>query len=57
MQGACYYKNNTGDTFNFWVKKRGSAFSEANCYCYALNRFAGETSKGVRCAGMLTIEH
>lgn len=48
LQGACYYKNTSGDTFDFWVKKSGSAFSEANCYCYALNRFEGEIWQGVK---------
>lgn len=46
LQGACFYKNNTDGTFDFWRKERTLAFSRANCYCYALNRFEGEPDSG-----------
>ena len=42
LQDACFYKNNTDGTFDFWCKERTFAFSKANCYCYALDRFEGE---------------
>jgi hypothetical protein len=41
LQDACFYKNNTDGTFDFWRKERTFAFSKANCYCYALDRFEG----------------
>lgn len=42
LQVDCFYKNNTDtDTFDFWIKESGLALQDANCYCYALDRFEG----------------
>ena len=40
-QGACFYRNSSGNTYDFWVKVPGLARNNGNCYCYALDQFRG----------------
>lgn len=42
MQGSCFYRNASDDTYDFWVKVPGLARRNGNCYCYALDQFRGE---------------
>ena len=40
-QGTCFYRNSSGNTYDFWVKVPGLARNNGNCYCYALDQFQG----------------